>query len=93
MNKKRIAARLKEHLLADGTMNDGATDALYREWHGIPEGAETDLEAVERWASQVANDCKCCGDSPCTKGCVEKMCDGCGECVECCRCDSSDPDA
>lgn len=54
MNKKNIAARLTEHLSGDGTMNDGTTDALYREWHRTPEGHDTDLEMVEAWAQRVA---------------------------------------
>jgi hypothetical protein len=55
MKAKSVMARLKEHLVGGGTMNDGETDALYREAHRIPEGDETDLEAVERWAFETAN--------------------------------------
>lgn len=55
MNKKSIASRLREHLMGDGTMNDGTTDDLYREWHRTPEGQDTDLETVERWAADTAN--------------------------------------
>lgn len=50
-----IAKRLREHLGGDGTLNDGETDALYREWFRIPEGEETDLETVERWAFETAS--------------------------------------
>lgn len=52
---KDIAARLREHLDGDGTLNDGETDALYREAHHIPKGEDTDLETVERWALETAN--------------------------------------
>lgn len=55
MDKKSIAARLKEHLLGDGTPNDGETDALYRKANRIPDGADTDLETVEAWAFRVMN--------------------------------------
>ena len=50
-----IRKALVEHLTGDGTMNDGTTDALYREWFRIPDGQDTDLEAVEAWAQRVAN--------------------------------------
>ena len=55
MNGKSIKARLLEHLSGDGTMNDGETDALYREAHRIPSHEDTDLEAVEQWAVETAN--------------------------------------
>lgn len=54
-NNQKIAAELKKHLHGEGTMNDGTTDALYREWFRIPEGDDTDLETVEAWAQRVAN--------------------------------------
>lgn len=54
--QQKIAERLREHLdNEDGTLNDGTVDDLYREWHRIPEGEETDLETVERWAFNVAS--------------------------------------
>lgn len=56
--KISVAARLLKHLSGDGTLNDGETDALYREAHRIPEGADTDLETVERWAVETANRAK-----------------------------------
>lgn len=56
--KTSIAARLLEHLSGDGTLNDGETDALYRKAHGVPEGTDTDLETVERWAVETANRAK-----------------------------------
>jgi hypothetical protein len=54
-DKKSVKARLTEHLSGDGTMNDGETDSLYREANRIPDGEDTDLETVERWAQRVAN--------------------------------------
>lgn len=50
-----VAKRLKAHLSSSGTMNDGKTGDLYREAKRIPEGEETSLEDVERWAQEVAN--------------------------------------
>lgn len=50
-----IIARLKVHLSGDGTLNDGKTDALYREWHGIADEFETELEWVEQWAVDLLN--------------------------------------
>jgi hypothetical protein len=55
MNTKSVAARLIEHLSGEGTMNDGTTDALYREAKRIPAHVDTDLETVEAWAQRVAN--------------------------------------
>ena len=50
-----VAKRLKAHLSSGGAMNDGETGDLYREAKRIPEGEETSLEDVERWAQEVAN--------------------------------------
>lgn len=55
MSKNDIQDALKKHLNGDGTMNDGTTDALYRDWYRIPEGQDVDLEDVEKWAQRVAN--------------------------------------
>ena len=57
MNRKRtheeIVAHLSEHLAGEGTLNDCVTDDLYREWHNITDGRDTDLETVEWWAMSV----------------------------------------
>lgn len=50
-----IRERLAAHLDGDGTPNDLTTNDLYREAHGLPEDAETDLEEVERWAFDLVN--------------------------------------
>lgn len=50
-----IRQRLIAHLEGGGTANDNTTDELYREAYKIPDGVETNLEAVERWAFDVVN--------------------------------------
>lgn len=52
-SRKQIQEDLRFHLESEGTANDSTTDELYREWHNIPEGQETVLEEVEKWASDV----------------------------------------
>ena len=52
----QIRHDLVEHLAGDGTMNDGRTDDLYRESCDIPEGDDTDLEAVESWAVELVDE-------------------------------------
>ena len=50
-----VRERLREHLADPGsTLNDSVVDQLYREAHGVCEDEETDLEAVEKWASEMA---------------------------------------
>jgi len=50
-SKADIAAELTAHLSnEDGCANDCDTDALFKEWHNLPEEIETDLEEVEKWA-------------------------------------------
>jgi hypothetical protein len=51
---REISKLLRAHLDAGGTINDSTTDDLYREWHGITDGSETDLETVELWAVENA---------------------------------------
>jgi hypothetical protein len=50
-----IAQRLTLHLAGDGTSNDGETEELYREAHGLDVDAEIETEAIERWAFETVN--------------------------------------
>lgn len=52
--QQRIADRLRAHLVAGGTMNDNTTEVLYKEWHRLPQDAETTLEDIEAWVQDVA---------------------------------------
>lgn len=52
--RKEVAAELRRHLAGGGTLNDCEVDELFREWHGIVDGRDTDLEEVERWAVRTA---------------------------------------
>lgn len=51
--KTSVYSRLAAHLNGDGTLNDGTTDELYRDYHRLGDDAETDLEAVEKWAVEA----------------------------------------
>ena len=47
---------MKKHAASDnGTYNDSTTDALYREYHRLPEDAATDLDDVASWAHTIIN--------------------------------------
>jgi hypothetical protein len=48
--KTSIASQVFDHLSGDGLINDIETTDFYREYHGLDEDAETDLEEVEEWA-------------------------------------------
>lgn len=50
-----VAHRLYHHLFSeDGTINDGTTNALYDEAHGLDD-EEVELEVVEQWAIDTAS--------------------------------------
>lgn len=54
--RTQIAADLIHHLNTSGsTLNDPETERLYLEWHRLPEGAQTELEAVELWAVRIGS--------------------------------------
>lgn len=53
-NRPTVRARLRQHMAdQDATMNDSTVADLYREDHGMAEGADTDLEFVEAWVQDM----------------------------------------
>ena len=53
-NRPTVRARLRQHMAdPDATMNDSVVADLYREDHGMADGAETDLEYVEAWVQDM----------------------------------------